>query len=136
MTKGVAADYGELEGRLGYRFEEPEQLRLALTHPSVAHEQGMPLQTNQRLEFLGDAVLGLVVADLLMATCPERNEGELSAIRSRVVSEPALSKLGAELELGQWLFLGRGEELTVTPPDGDESHETQHVVASGVDVDG
>src|SRR5205085_3543764 len=102
-------DYGELEVRLGYRFEEPEQLRLALTHPSVAHEQGMPLQANQRLEFLGDAVLQLVLTRALYEKFPGVGEGPLTKARAKLVNRRTLAEHGRRLGLGEHLILSRGE---------------------------
>src|SRR4029077_17131009 len=82
------------------------------THRSYVNENAGAYAHNERLEFLGDAVLGLTVAHLLMEACPDRSEGELSSIRARMVNEGSLAALAAEVDLGQWLFLGRGEEMT------------------------
>ncbi|MCS6913905.1 MAG: ribonuclease III [Myxococcales bacterium] len=102
--------YGKLVAQLGYQFRDEGLLRTALTHRSHVNENPGAGPHNERLEFIGDAVLGLAVAHLLMEFCPERSEGELSQLRSRLVSEPALAALARRLDLGQWLFLGRGEE--------------------------
>jgi len=103
--------YARLEGRLGYSFRERARLESALTHKSYVNENpawGRP--DNERLEFLGDAVLDLVVGHLLMEAAPERTEGELSKTRATLVNELGLADVAAELGLGEWLFLGRGEE--------------------------
>jgi ribonuclease-3 len=103
--------YAPLEGRLGYVFRERARLECALTHKSYLNENatwGRP--DNERLEFLGDAVLDLVVGHLLMDAAPERNEGELSKTRAGIVNESGLAEVAGELGLGEWLFLGRGEE--------------------------
>lgn len=103
--------YALLEGRLGYAFLERRRLESALSHKSYVNENpewGRP--NNERLEFLGDAVLDLVVSHLLMDAAPERSEGDLSKLRGGVVSEPSLAEVALELGLGDWLFLGRGEE--------------------------
>src|SRR2546430_139807 len=103
--------YARLEARLGYSFRERARLESALTHKSYVNENlewGRP--DNERLEFLGDAVLDLVVGHLLMEAEPERTEGELSKTRATLVNELGLAEVAAELGLGEWLFLGRGEE--------------------------
>ncbi len=94
--------------RLGYRFEDPALLLQALTHPSYCSEHGG--ESNQRLEFLGDAVLGLVVAHQLYLDSPELREGELSKARAAVVRSEVLARAAGDLELGDALLLGRGEE--------------------------
>ncbi|TDD64187.1 ribonuclease III [Jiangella aurantiaca] len=99
-----------LEGRLGVPVE-PELLQLALTHRSYAYENG-GLPTNERLEFLGDAVLGLVVTDALYRMHPDLSEGQLAKLRAAVVNMRALASVARELELGRFVRLGRGEETT------------------------
>jgi ribonuclease-3 len=105
------ADYEELQTRLGYRFRDVELLRLALTHPSVAHEQGVPIQTNQRLEFLGDAVLQLVLTCELYEKFPAFDEGPLTKARAKLVNRRTLAERGRGLGLGPHLIVSRGEEL-------------------------
>src|ERR1035441_8416255 len=83
--------YDELHARLGYVFRDPALLQLALTHPSVAHEQGAPLQTNQRLEFLGDAVLQLVLTRELYEKFPAFDEGPLTKARAKLVNRRTAS---------------------------------------------
>lgn len=101
----------ELESLLGYRFENPEHLVLALTHSSFAHEKsGTYLACNERLEFLGDAVLGLIITRHLYDTYPDLTEGKLSVMKSRLVSGIMLGKMAKTLNLGKYLLLGRGEE--------------------------
>ena len=80
------SDLLELQKQLGYTFHDDSLLRLALTHPSVAHEQGIPVQHNQRLEFLGDAVLQLVVTQHLYGYFTAEAEGKLTKLRARLVS--------------------------------------------------
>lgn len=101
-----------LQTRLGYRFADRARLELALTHKSWANEHSPAREHNERLEFLGDAVLALVVGDLLMLRYPGWDEGRLSKARSALVSEPALAELAWELALGPALRLGRGEAQT------------------------
>jgi ribonuclease-3 len=90
---------------------EPGLLERALTHRSYAYENG-GLPTNERLEFLGDSVLGLVVTDALYRAHPELPEGQLAKLRAAVVNMRALAEVGRELDLGRYVRLGRGEEST------------------------
>jgi ribonuclease III len=103
--------YAELENDLGYTFRDPGLLELALTHPSVAHEQGVPLQTNQRLEFLGDAVLQLVLTRELYDKFPAFGEGPLTKARAKLVNRRTLAERARQLGLGKNLILSRGEEM-------------------------
>ena len=96
--------------KLGVQLD-PELLVLALTHRSFAHEAG-GIPTNERLEFLGDAVLGLVVTESLYSLHPEAPEGDLAKMRAATVSQKALAGVARELELGQFILLGRGEKRT------------------------
>src|SRR5512136_1004890 len=107
-----AAGYDELQERLGYVFRDRSLLQLALTHPSVAHEQGLPVQTNQRLEFLGDAVLQLILTGELYEKFPEVGEGPLTKARAKLVNRRSLAERARQLGLGQHLILSRGEELS------------------------
>ncbi|MBK3604250.1 ribonuclease III [Streptomyces sp. MBT54] len=102
----TASSHTLLEGRLGYHLESALLVR-ALTHRSYAYENG-GLPTNERLEFLGDSVLGLVVTDTLYRTHPDLPEGQLAKLRAAVVN----SRVGRGLELGSFIRLGRGEEGT------------------------
>jgi ribonuclease III len=98
-----------LEERLGYRFVDPVLLRTALSHRSWCSENpGEP--SNERLEFLGDAVLGLVVTDSLYSRFPDQPEGQLAKTRAAVVSAPTLAEVGVALRLGDDLRLGKGED--------------------------
>jgi ribonuclease-3 len=102
--------YTRLEAALGTALE-PELLERALTHRSYAYEHG-GLPTNERLEFLGDAVLGLVVTDALFANHPDLAEGSLAKLRASVVSTRALAGVARTLGLGEWMRLGKGEDVT------------------------
>ena len=104
-------DIGPLAERLGVRFDDLAQLELALTHRSFAFETG-GLPTNERLEFLGDAVLGLVVTDLAYREFPDLSEGELAKLRAATVNMTTLADVARELGLGQHVMLGKGEELS------------------------
>jgi ribonuclease III len=98
-----------LEKALGIRFKSADLRQSALTHRSFAFEQGLPI-TNERLEFLGDAVLGLVVTDLVYRAFPDRSEGELAKLRAAMVNMTTLAEVARELGLGDALLLGKGEE--------------------------
>ncbi len=106
------SDYEQLEERLGHRFNNPDLLKLALTHPSVAHEHGGVAPTNQRLEFLGDAVLQLVLTHELYVKFPTDDEGPLSKARAKLVNGIALAERAAAIGLGPHLILSHGEELS------------------------
>ncbi len=101
----------QLQNRLGCQFRDEQLLLLALTHPSIAHENGEPTPHNQRLEFLGDAVLQLILTEKLFALFPAFDEGQLSKSRAKLVNGEALAEFGRALELGQYLVLSRGEDL-------------------------
>ena len=107
----AVTEYHELQERLGYVFRDPALLRLALTHPSVAHEQGAPLATNQRLEFLGDAVLQLVLTRELYEKFPAVGEGPLTKARAKLVNRRTLAERARHVGIGQHLILSRGEVL-------------------------
>lgn len=104
------SDLAALQTRLGYTFRDENLLRLALTHPSIAHEQGVPVEHNQRLEFLGDAVLQLVLTRELYEKFPAFDEGPLTKARAKLVNRRTLAVHGRELGLGAHLILSRGEE--------------------------
>ena len=101
----------KLEEAIGYRFRNITLLQNALTHSSYANERWHnSLLSNERLEFLGDAILGMSVAKYLYQTFPDRPEGELTRMRADMVCEQSLAKVAARIELGKHLLLGNGEE--------------------------
>lgn len=97
---------------IAYKFRNESLLRLALTHPSVAHESGTSIAHNQRLEFLGDAILGLVLTQKLYEEFPEFNEGSLTKARAKLVNRKTLAEHARTLGLGEHLILSRGEEMS------------------------
>lgn len=99
-----------LEEKLGYTFRDPALLENALTHSSCANESKGRLQSNERLEFLGDSILGMVVAEHLYRNHPDLPEGELTRTRAALVCEDSLVEVAQDLGLGAYLKLGRGEE--------------------------
>lgn len=100
-----------LEEKIGYTFQDISLLEHALTHSSFANESKGRCTSNERLEFLGDSVLGMVVADHLYRTCPDMPEGELTRTRAALVREESLVEVAQQWGLGQFLRLGKGEEL-------------------------
>ena len=100
----------ELQEVLQYTFKNPALLRIAMTHTSYANESKVATTHNERLEFLGDSVLQIVSADYLFHAYADRPEGDLTRIRSSLVSEGALFQFAQEINLGEYLRLGRGEE--------------------------
>jgi ribonuclease III len=107
---GGGADPAALLGALGAEFD-PELLDLALTHRSYAYENG-GLPTNERLEFLGDSVLGVIVTEALYTRHPDLPEGQLAKLRAAIVNSRALASLARQLDIGAYLKLGRGEEIS------------------------
>jgi ribonuclease-3 len=101
--------FQDLEKRIRYRFKNKQRLRAALTHPSFRYENPDVLSDNQRLEFLGDSVLGLLAADALMKKHVDAPEGELTQLKSTLASGTALAKAAVEIDLGDYLMMGRGE---------------------------
>lgn len=103
----------EFEERVGYKFSNVRLLEQALTHSSYANERHMGKQAdNERLEFLGDAVLEIVCSEFLFYKYPKYPEGELTRLRASIVCEPTLAFCTRELELGKYLLLGKGEDMT------------------------
>ena len=103
-------ELNDLYRLLGYRFNDEQLIITALTHSSYANEAKEDILFNERLEFLGDSVLGLIISDYLYRTFFDLTEGELSKIRAGVVSEFSLAQKARELRLGSYLLLGKGED--------------------------
>jgi ribonuclease-3 len=102
-----------LERRIGYRFKDRGLLEHALTHRSRVHEDASGgVFDNESMEFLGDSVLGFVIADMLFRQFPQHNEGQKSKLKASIVSAASLARLGERISLGEFLILGRGEEKT------------------------
>ena len=103
----------EIQDIIGYEFGQEGLLRQALTHSSYANEKHMKrLSDNERLEFLGDAVLEVVSSEFLYHNYPDLSEGEMTKLRASIVCEPTLALCTREINLGKYLFLGKGENLT------------------------
>src|SRR3984957_20302575 len=106
----MASSLEEFQSRLGHSFADGDLLRQALTHASFGHEKRQRLPDNQRLEFLGDAVLQLSVTSELYRRFPELPEGQLTILRARLVNRHHLQEMAQQLGLGDHLILGKGEE--------------------------
>ncbi len=110
----MSAEQPALEELLGYRFQRPELLQRALTHRSSIYEKNSQAAAadNEQLEFLGDAILGFLVSDMLLERCPQFSEGRLSKLKAQLVSATHLHEVALKIGLGGHLRLGRGEELS------------------------
>jgi ribonuclease-3 len=107
------AEFEPLERTIGYRFRDRGLLEHALTHRSRVHEDASGgVIDNESLEFLGDSILGFVIADMLFREFPQHNEGQKSKLKASIVSAASLARLGDRISLGSYLILGRGEEKT------------------------
>lgn len=107
------SDLNSLQAEIQYQFRDLDLLRLALTHPSVAHEQGRTVRHNQRLEFLGDAVLGLALTRELYEKFPDVSEGPLTKARAQMINRRSLAEQARHIGLRDHLILGRGEEANL-----------------------
>jgi ribonuclease-3 len=146
----VESGLDELEAVLGHRFSRPELLVCALTHRSLAHElalaegsiqavgdtQAGSREDNERLEYLGDAVLGLVVAEALYAAHPEWHEGELTRVRSGLVSRQRMAQVAESINLGKHLRLSRGEERSGLRLKSTVLSNTMEAVMGALYLDG
>lgn len=111
----IGKELSSLEKKIGYTFSEISYLQTAMTHSSYANEQkskGLNYPSNERFEFLGDAVLEMVISEYLFVNYRDCSEGMLTKMRQYLVCEKTLAKLAKEIELGEFINLGRGEELT------------------------
>ena len=126
-----------LETKLGYVFHRPELLENALYHSSYANEhRGAGIGSNERLEFLGDAVLGFVTAEYLYTKHPDMPEGDLTRIRAALVCERTLSAIARSLDLGRYLLMGHGEEQTGGREKPSILADAMEAVLAAVYVDG
>ena len=129
--------FSEVQARLGYEFRNPEYLKTALTHKSFFQGNQLPgQQDNERLEFLGDAILALVVSEYIVSRFPEASEGKLSKVKAFLVSRSSLAKVSERLELGGSLRLGRGEEATNGRKKSSLLADALEAVIAAVYIDG
>lgn len=113
MTTAEKKHLRAFEKKLGYKFKSRGHLKRALTHKSYANENRLaPTEQNERYEYLGDAVLELSISHLLMEKFPAYSEGELSKLRAAIVNESMLASIAKKMDLGTYIYLGRGEEMT------------------------
>ena len=126
----------DLQKTLGYKFKDRELLLQALTHPSYVQGSDNSQFHNQRLEFLGDAVLGMVVADELFSLYPDEREGFLTKARSTICHGKGLTRLAKDLELDQYLRLGRGEKKAKTKDRSQMLGDCLEAVIGAVYLDG
>lgn len=110
MEEERKIQWEELESRLGYKFNDQTLLFRAITHSSYANENKDVGGDNEKLEFLGDSVLGLVITHLVMEEFPHSSEGKLSQLRTSIINEEALARISREIDFGQYILLGKGEE--------------------------
>lgn len=108
----TTTDLEKLQDTLGYQFQNKDLLLRALVHRSFAYENQNVVADNETLEFLGDSVLGLSISHLLLELFPDYDEGELSRLRSSIVNERELAQIASSLNLGDFLLLGKGEEIS------------------------
>jgi ribonuclease III len=110
LSRGLLDSLAEFQDHIGYRFRDPELLGRALTHKSFSNERrDAPSTHNERMEFLGDTVLGFLIGELIFRSFPNLQEGALSKIKAHLVSAATLSEKGRALEIGRFLRMGTGE---------------------------
>lgn len=112
MKQERKEELARIQKTLGYSFREIKLLNKALTHKSYVNETGQELKHNERFEFLGDSVIDLIVSEYMVRKYSDYKEGTLSKIRAGVVNESCLAKLALNIDLGDFLLLGRGEEIS------------------------
>jgi len=128
--------YQELEKRIGYRFRNRGLLRRALTHRSYRFEDEACEEDNQRLEFLGDAVLGMLAASYLFNVASDKAEGTLTSLRSQVASGKSLAAIARDLGLGEFLLMGKGEEKSGGRTRNSTLEDVLEAVIGAVWLDG
>ncbi|MFH1674991.1 MAG: ribonuclease III [Pseudomonadota bacterium] len=133
----IATNIASLEHSLEYKFNNIELMQEALRHSSFVNEQSdFSLTNNERLEFLGDSVLDLIISHLLMIRFPEMNEGDLSKMRAAIVNETQLADVAQELSLGSHLMLGKGEALAHGYEKKSILADTLEAVLAAIYLDG
>lgn len=134
ITTGEEADIlGECQEEIGYRFKQPDLLRSALTHASGANTR---LASNERMEFLGDSVLGLVTCEQLYLRFPDYQEGDLTKIKSVVVSRRTCARFAKALNLGDYLILGRGMHPTTATVPSNMLADVYESLVAAIYLDG
>ncbi len=140
MNKEELSTIISFMGSIGYRFLQPQIIYNALCHSSYAHEQNQrgrkDVESNERLEFLGDAVIDLLIAEYLYKNFPDASEGIMAKVKAAVASEEALAQIARDINLGQYLFLGHGEEVTGGRDRDSILADTLEAVAAAIYIDG
>ncbi len=137
MKKERRLQLKQLQKNLTYQFKKLALLNQALTHKSYANEKSAEaLSDNERMEFLGDAVLELVISHILMEAFPSRAEGELTKLRAALVNQRRIAEIARELQLGEFLLLGRGEDSTAGRYKNSILADTLEAVIAAVYLDG
>lgn len=135
--RNISEILNELQDRTGYRFKDEGLLKQAITHSSFANEQKInKLNNYERLEFLGDAVLELVSSDFLFKENPQMPEGQLTRLRASMVCEPALAYCARDIDLGEYILLGRGEEATGGRKRDSITSDVMEAVIGAIFLDG
>ena len=133
-------DFDKLQERIRYQFGDRNVLLQALTHKSYGHEffqeKPIALRDNERLEFLGDAILDVIISDLLLETFPHANEGQLSKMRAAIVNEKTLAQLARTIDLQEYIRLGKGESQTGGQDKPSILSSTLEALISAVYLDG
>lgn len=132
----AAPDLNALQQKLGYTFHDLSCLQLALTHPSIAHEQEASVQHNQRLEFLGDAILGAVLTRELYARFPDFGEGPLTKARAELVNQRTLASQARRLQIGEFLIMSRGELTHGGPERASALADAFEAITGAIFLDG
>ena len=132
----AVSEFNALQTRLQYQFKDIALLRMALTHPSVAHERGRVAQHNQRLEFLGDAALGLVLTRELYDKFPSVSEGPLTKARAQMINRRTLAEQARRIKLQDHLILSRGEEANAGRNRGSALADAFEAVVGAIFLDG
>lgn len=129
--------FHEFESVISYRFNDMKLLIQALTHSSYANENNLKkIENNERLEFLGDAVLEIVTSDYLYRSYPDRLEGELTKFRASIVCEPTLAEFAREISLGSYLLLGKGEDSSGGRKRDSVLSDTVEALIGAIYIDG
>jgi ribonuclease-3 len=136
ITQDRLDQLNSLEKKLGYVFKEKNLLNKSLTHKSYANEKSGALKNNERFEFLGDSVLDLLVSEHMLKEYPQYAEGRLSKIRAAVVNEGCLADIAGEIDLGTYLLLGKGEDLSGGRVKNSILANAFEALAGGVFLDG
>ncbi|MFH0926750.1 MAG: ribonuclease III [bacterium] len=138
MDENRELELKAFQDKINYHFNDINLLNHTLTHKSYANElrKFQEVENNERLEFLGDSVLGLIISDFLFKEFPEYPEGELSKIKSYIVSEAALAELARNIQLGDYLLLGKGENQTGGRDKSSILSDAFEALIAGIYIDG